>query len=339
MDSWREIQQPAVVHTADQCLLVNEPFMELFGLMRHERLQGRFMAEFISPWPSYHLRMGIRQALGRKADGSSFDAEVISCPLCTMDSDPVYQSIIRDISRMKSWEDKMLQTERLTAMGKLAGEIAHEINNPLGGILLYANIIREDLPSGHDSGKNIQKIIKLATKCRIIARGLLNFGKSSPAGYAPVDLNRIINEMFSLIEDHKLFSDIVVNFKLQEGLPHLAGDRGQLEQVVLNLMINAAEAINGRGTILVSTSESQKSSHVRLMVEDSGPGIPEDERLKIFEPFYTTKRSGGGSGLGLSITHGIVQRHGGRISVADSQLGGALFLIRLPLENATGGSE
>ncbi len=336
LESWREIQQPSVIHTADQCLAVNESFMDLFCLLRQEQVKGRFMAEFISPWSSYHLRVGVRQTLGRRLDGSSFDAEVISCPLCTIDQEVVYQTITKDISRIKSWEDKMLQSERLTAMGKLSGEIAHEINNPLGGILLYANLIKEDLHSGHEVEKNLEKIIKLATKCRIIAKGLLNFGRSSSRGYAPVDLNHVIREMFSLIEDHKLFSNVDTRIELEDGLPHLVGDRGQVEQAVLNLMINAAEAMEDGGTLRITTSSSRNPPQVELLVEDTGPGIPEDARVKIFEPFYTTKRSGGGTGLGLSITHGIVQRHGGRISVEKSPSGGAFFIIRLPLEMAAG---
>ncbi len=336
LESWKEIQQPSVIHTVDRCLMVNDPFLELFGLLRQSRVEDRFMAEFISPWSSYHLRLGVRQALGRRFDGSSFDAEVISCPLCTVDQELVYQTIIKDISRMKSWEDKMLQSERLTAMGKLSGEIAHEINNPLGGILLYANLIKEDLSPGHEAEKNLQKIIKLATKCRIIAKGLLNFGRSSSRGYDPVDLNHVIKEMFSLIEDHKLFSEVDTKLELEEGLPHLVGDRGQLEQAVLNLMINAAEAMDGKGRLVITTRSMRNPDSIQLTVEDSGPGIAENARVKIFEPFYTTKRSGRGTGLGLSITHGIVQRHGGRIFVATSRLGGAIFTVNLPLDTAIG---
>ncbi len=333
LESWKEIQQPSVIHTADRCLKVNEAFLDLFGLLRADKAEDRFMAEFISPWSSYRPRVGVRQALGRRFDGSSFDAELVTCPFCIVDHDLIYQSIVKDISRMKSWEDRMLQSERLTAMGKLSGEIAHEINNPLGGILLYANLIKEDMPPGHEAEKNLQKIIKLAAKCRIIAKGLLDFGRSSSRGYAPVDLNHVIHEMFSLIGDQHIFSEVDTKLHLEDSLPHLVGDRGQLEQVVLNLMMNAAEAMEGKGELLVTTRSLRKPSRIQLLVEDTGPGIPEESRVKIFEPFYTTKQSGEGTGLGLSITHGIVQRHGGRISVETGRHGGALFTVTLPLDN------
>ena len=333
IEAWREIKQPCVIHGAERCVMANNAFNELFGIGRHQEIRERYMAEFISPWTSYHLRLGTRQALGRKSDGTTFDAEVITCPFYWGTDGLFYQTIIKDISQMKSWEDRMLQTERLTAMGKLAGEIAHEINNPLGGILLYANLVKEDLPEDNQSHVNLQKIIKLATKCRIIAKGLLNFGRSSSRSYAPLDLNLIIKEMFALIEDHKLFKNVDTFFNLEAELPHFMGDKSQIEQVVINLMINAAEAMEGKGRLEITTRTDSSAQGIKLIVDDSGPGVPKELRLKIFEPFFTTKNHRGGTGLGLSITHGIVQRHGGTILVGASPLGGARFKITLPLES------
>ncbi len=333
LENWREIKEPSVIHEADQCLMANQAFLELFRVSRPDALKEMYMAQFVSPWPSYHLRLGVRQALGRSLDGKEFDVEVTSLPFYSSTDGMLYQSVIRDISRMKLWEDKMLQSERLTAMGKLAGEIAHEINNPLGGILLYANLVKEDLTSEHPAAVNLEKIVKLATKCRIIAKGLLNFGRSSSRSYAPVDLNHVITDMFSLIEDHKLFSGVKTSFHLEPDLPHLMADRGQLEQVIVNLLINAAEAVDGKGRIEVLTRSKGLRSCVELLVDDSGTGIDQELRVKIFEPFFSTKQHRGGTGLGLSITHGIVQRHGGKIVVEESPLGGARFRISLPLEN------
>lgn len=329
-EAWQEIQQPAVIHAKDRLLLANEHFLHLFGYGRLEQVAGREMGEFISPWSPFHLRMGIREAMGRRLGGTTFDIEVICTPLCSHE-EPIFSSIIRDVSQKKSWEDKVLQSERLTAMGKLAGEIAHEINNPLGGILLYANLLKEDLGTDHAGITNLDKIIKLATKCRIIAKGLLNFGRSSSRSYMTVDLNQVIREMFGLVEDHKMFRRIETEFRLQKDLPHLMGDRGQLEQVVLNLVINAGEAMQGQGRLTIETSHLPDQAKVMLTVSDTGPGVPDDIAARIFEPFFTTKPHGKGTGLGLSITHGIVQRHGGRIEVANRPEGGALFRVVLPI--------
>jgi PAS domain S-box-containing protein len=329
-ESWQEIQQPAVIHAKDRLIHANEPFLHLFGYGRLEQVAGRQMGEFISPWSPFHLRMGIREATGRRLGGDTFDIEVICTPLYS-EEEPIFSSIIRDLSQRKSWEGKLLQSERLTAMGKLAGEIAHEINNPLGGILLYANLLKEDLVPDHASLTNLNKIIKLATKCRIIAKGLLNFGRSSSRSYMTVDLNQVVREMFGLVEDHKLFKQIDTEFLLSDDLPHLMGDRGQIEQVVLNLVINAGEAMQGKGRLTIETGLLEGQGKVVLRVSDTGPGVPEQIMPRIFEPFFTTKPQGKGTGLGLSITHGIVQRHGGRIEVSNRPEGGAQFEVLLPV--------
>ncbi len=330
VEHWLDIPQPGVVHSSDACIFANRPFASLFGYSRPEELSGRLMGEFISPWPSGVTRMGRREATGRRRDRVTFDVEIISMPFYAA-GEMIYQSIIKDISELRSWEDRLLQSERLTAMGKLAGEIAHEINNPLGGILLYANLIHEDLPVDSQARGNLVKIIKLATRCRIIAKGLLNFGRSSSKTYVSLDLNKVINEMYSLIEDHKILKNVRTRFINEPGLPHIMGDKGQMEQVVLNLIINAGEAMNGKGELTIATRRLEGAKMVELMVSDTGPGIPKAIIPRIFEPFFTTKRPNRGTGLGLSITHGIVQRHGGKIDVESTPGQGTTFRIILPV--------
>ena len=328
-NNWDHIRQPGIVHDGNICFLANESFANLMGYVRKEDLQGLQIGEFFSPWPA-EIRLGRREVLGRRADGSTVDLELMTVPFYA-DKNILYQSIVRDISELKSWEDKLLQSERLSAMGRLAGEIAHEINNPLGGILLYANLLKEDMLDREAAMSNVEKIVKLATRCRIIAKGLLNFGKSSSRSYAPVDLNQVVTEMFSLIEDHNLFKKISVKIDLDKEIPHLMGDKGQIEQVVLNLIINAAEAIREKGIIHIFTRYDQPNKYVVLSVQDSGIGIPEEIRHRIFEPFFTSKKPGRGTGLGLSITHGIVQRHRGTISIQSEVGSGTLFEVRLPV--------
>ncbi len=329
-ESWAQIKQPGIVHNSNVCLLANESFANLLGYVRKEELEGLQIGEFFSPWPAWEVRLGRREVLGRRADGSTVDLELMTLPFYSGD-EMLYQSLVRDISELRSWEDKLLQSERLSAMGRLAGEIAHEINNPLGGILLYANLLKEDMSDKRAAMSNVEKIVKLATRCRIIAKGLLNFGKSSSRSYAPVDLNQVVTEMFSLIEDHNLFKEIKVNIELDKDIPHLMGDKGQLEQVVLNLIINGAEAIKGQGHLYISTRYDSGSKYVILAVRDTGIGIPEEIRHRIFEPFFTSKKPGRGTGLGLSITHGIVQRHRGTITIESEVGSGTLFEVRLPV--------
>ncbi len=332
VETWELINQPGALHTENICLLPNQAFLSLFGYIRTDEVEGRPMGDFISPWSSGRARLGTREATGRLKNASSIDLEVTTLPLLS-EGRTVYQTFIRDVTELKSWEGKLLQAERLTAMGKLAGEIAHEINNPLGGILLYANLIKEDISGDSQAASNLEKIIKLATRCRIIAKGLLNFGRSSSRTFVPVDLNQIVQEMFYLVADHKLFKEVKTHIQLAQDLPLLMGDKGQIEQVVLNLIINAVEAMNGCGSLDIRTRFLEKTNALELIVRDTGPGIPEEVTHKIFEPFFTTKRPGRGTGLGLSITHGIVQRHGGRIGVKSVTGKGTCFEVTLPLKS------
>lgn len=322
--------QAAVIHENGICLFANQAFLDLFGLNQLDNATGHLMGEWIVPWPEQRPKLGFKTAMGRPRNAEPIEVELITLPLCYSGAIEIYQTIVRDVTALRTWEDKMLQAEKLTAMGKLAGEIAHEINNPLGGILLYANLIKERLEPENAIFQDVDKIAKLATRCRIIAKGLLNFGKPLSRVFVPVDLNLVVKQMFSMVEDHKLFRNIRVEMRLQPDLPHIMGDVSQMEQVALNLIVNAGEAMNGQGTLIIETRFLEKEDQILLAVEDSGPGIPEELVARIFEPFFTTKKHGRGTGLGLSITHGIVQRHGGRI-VVKSELGhGARFEVLLP---------
>ncbi len=335
LEMWEKISQPAIIHTASHAIMANSPFASLFGYVRPEDVHDRSMGEFFSPWPSSTPKVGTRTILGRRKNGTSLDVEITTVPFPCGDR-LLFQSVVRDISQLRSWEGRLLQSERITAMGRLAGEIAHEINNPLGGILLYANLIKDDLMPGSTARMNLEKIIKLATRCRIIAKGLLNFGRSSSRAYSPVDLNRVIVEIFSMIEDHRLLKDVEVDMRLAEELPHIMADKGQMEQVVLNLLINAGEAMGGQGRVLIETRLSPDGKEIKVVVQDSGPGIPKEIMSRIFEPFFTTKQPGHGTGLGLSITLGIVQRHGGKIDISNPAGGGARFEVTLPVSGSGG---
>ncbi len=331
MECWKEIQDPAVIHNERMALYANDSFLELFGINRLEELNSREMGEFISPWSPFHVRAGMREAMGRRRDGDNMDVMVVTSPLTAKDG-LLYSTILQDIGQQKSWEEKVLQGERLAAMGKLAGEIAHEINNPLGGILLYANLLKDDICHDSVALENISKIVKLATRCRIIAKGLLNFGRTPSQSCMTVDLNQVIREMFSLLEDHKMFRDVDVRMDLQADLPHIMADKGQMEQAMLNLMVNAGEAMDGEGVMTIRSYSLRAERRVCVAVQDTGPGVDDEIKTRIFEPFFSTKPFGKGTGLGLSITYGIVQRHRGRITVEDAPGGGAIFMITLPAD-------
>jgi signal transduction histidine kinase len=220
-------------------------------------------------------------------------------------------------------------TERLASLGKLAGEISHELNNPLGGILLYANMIKEEFPQNLRLQELIDKVIALTTRCRIIARALLDFGMPERGKKEWVNLNELILRIYDLIADYQVFKRIKFSFSLDPKLPLFYANPTQMEQVFLNLFSNAGEAMKGEGEIKVESKA--RDDRIEIKVKDTGPGIPVDILPYIFDPFFTTKVKGKGVGLGLSICHSIIKRHGGNILVENDPQGGALFQINLPL--------
>ncbi len=314
-----EIKDALALVRHGRLVYFNPAFKKLFRL-------GDEVPSLESLFEELPKEFGLFEMSVYRPDGSSFEAEVIRLPY----RGDLSQLLVRDVSERRATEKMWLQAERLTAMGKLAGEIAHEINNPLGGIMLYGNLLKEDLPAESPLLEYVDKIIKLATRCRIIAKALLNFGRPEDGLEEWVDLNRVLQDMFSLIADHRLFREIDIHWELASEIPLVQGNRSQLEQVVLNLIINAGEAMEGRGVLTLRTYASEEDDLVILEVKDTGPGIPKEMVSRIFEPFFTTKTGGKGTGLGLAICHGIVKRHGGEIEVESEPGEGALFRVKLP---------
>jgi two-component system NtrC family sensor kinase len=233
-------------------------------------------------------------------------------------------------AELKAIQAHLLQAEKLAAIGKLAAGVAHEINNPLTGVLTNASLMLEDLPAEDPRREELQTIVDETLRCRKIVRGLLDFARQTKPQRQALSLNQVVEDVLALVRNQATFQDIVVNTRLDPGLPEIAADRDQLRQVVLNVVLNAAEAMSGGGRITVSSRALPGRHAVELQVGDTGPGIPEDVRDKLFEPFFTTKTSG--TGLGLAIAYGIVQRHGGTIEVESQPGKGTTIALVLPVE-------
>jgi two-component system NtrC family sensor kinase len=221
-------------------------------------------------------------------------------------------------------------TERLTALGQMAAGVAHEINNPLGGILLYSSIILEDVPEDSSLKENIQKIIYQTNRCKEIVQSLLDFARTPTGDMIPLQINDIINISLKLVKGQAMFHGIEIETNLAENLPEVKGDISRLEEVFLNLFINAADAMQGGGKLIITTKLIGKDT-VRIKITDTGRGIDEKHIPHIFEPFFTTKEPGQGTGLGLSIAYGIIRKHKGTIDVECRNSKGTTFVICLPL--------
>ncbi len=227
---------------------------------------------------------------------------------------------------------QLMQAEKIASLGRLAAGVAHEINNPLSGILIYADMLMKELSENPQWREDLQQVIDQTLRCKQIVNRLLEFSRQSVGQKVPFDVNTIINRSVELLAHQALFHDVECVLDLQQDIPMMTGDPGQLQQVFTNLMINAASAMNGKGKITIVSRLDQVSEKVILQFQDTGPGIPSDVMSKIFEPFFTTKGPGEGTGLGLSVVYGIIQQHGGTIEVGNVPAAGAMFTVVLPLE-------
>ncbi len=258
-------------------------------------------------------------------------------PVLNSDGERIgWLEVYRDITSQRLIHSKMLQTEKMAALGQLVSGIAHELNNPLTSIMGYAQLLLSRR-AGSERGADARKIYQEAERAGRIVKNLLLFARETKPERRAVDLNEIVERTLALRSYELKVENITVELELDPDLPTTLGDATQLQQVVLNLIVNAEQAIQqgrGQGRIRVRT---QRLSGQRLALEvaDDGPGIPPEIASRIFDPFFTTKPVHVGTGLGLSIVYGIVQEHGGEVSVGSQPGHGATFLVEFPIVPAS----
>ncbi|MBW2039735.1 MAG: PAS domain S-box protein [Deltaproteobacteria bacterium] len=234
--------------------------------------------------------------------------------------------------KLQDTQLQLLQSEKLRSLGEMAAGVAHEVNNPLGGILIYASLLMEDLSPDDPKREDLGKIVQEATRCKEIIKSLLEFSRQSSPKMELTDVNRAITNGLLFLENQATFHNIEIKKELDPFLPPIWGNAGQLKQVFMNIMVNAADAMHGRGTLSIKTFFSEDRDNVIIEFTDTGEGIPEDILPRIFDPFFTTKDLSKGTGLGLSMSYGIVEEHKGRIEV-DTEMGrGTTFRVVLPVE-------
>jgi len=232
---------------------------------------------------------------------------------------------------LREAQASLLQSEKLASLGKLAAGIAHEINNPLGGILIYSHLLLEDMDKKNPHYENLRKIVKETSRCKDIVKGLLEFARPKEPEMTLININDVVDISLAIMERQALFQNIAIKKSYTPGLPKIVGDGAQLQQVFMNIILNAAEAMNGNGSLTISTSLNEDGSSIDVTFSDTGHGIKAEDKERIFEPFFTTKEVGMGTGLGLSISYSIVQKHQGTIEV-QSELGkGSIFTVKLPV--------
>lgn len=232
-------------------------------------------------------------------------------------------------AKLKKTQIQLLQAEKMSSLGKLAAGVAHQLNNPLGGIILFAKLILEDYDLSDEVKEDIKRILRDAQRCSDTVKELLEFARQTKSEMVNLDINKSISRTLFLLESQTLFHNIEIKCHYDGELPLVPADSQQLNHVFMNIILNAADAMDGSGQLTVTTGRVIDQKKVFIEIEDTGSGIPDHVLPHIFEPFFTTKEEGKGTGLGLSMVYGIIENHGGTIT-AESRAGkGTKFRIEL----------
>jgi len=281
----------------------------------------------------------------RRVDHSSVWVEVTArADSPSADGSLRLEALVRDVSERKKLDDEnrdifhqLLQAEKMAALGQTISGVAHELNNPLATILSWAERLSERPALEPSLRRGLETILSESERAARIVRNLLTFARKRQTTRAMVDVNQVVRATLALRAYEQRVSNITVIDALAAGLPQVFADGHQVQQVLLNLVINAEQAMlstNGRGILVVRSWHDATRETVILEINDDGPGIPDEVQPKIFDPFFTTKEVGQGTGLGLTVAYAIVQEHGGRIRLESRPSGGTSFYVELPVTGA-----
>ncbi|MGD9007496.1 MAG: ATP-binding protein [Desulfobacteraceae bacterium] len=303
---------------------------------------GRSFAEFIADGHWEHLIKEIDE------HGSIFNAEVdLICQDDTIrhalvsasldrgrtETEGTIHYLVKDIEQRRLMELQIAQADKLASLGQLSAGVAHEINNPMGIILGYTQLLlREESPDSekHSDLKIIEKHVK---NCKAIVEDLLSFSRSSKTEEKKHKIHEIIDEVLNFVKQHAKVEHLEIIRKYDEEVPVILLDEKKIKQVFINLIMNASHAIGGSGTIEIRTNYDQPNESIQVQVSDSGHGISKANMKRIFDPFFTTKPTGEGTGLGLSVSYGIIKNHGGEITVESEPGEGSTFTVILPVKS------
>jgi len=231
-------------------------------------------------------------------------------------------------------EEQLRRADRLALVGQLAAGVAHELNEPLVAILGYAELMQQSFGLPDRTARDLEGIVKASLHAREVVRKLLLFARQAPAEKVPTDLNQVVRDALLMLETRLRKGEVKAVFKSAPGLPPLLADASQLQQVVLNLCVNALQAMPDGGTLEIRTG--RRDGGLTLVVSDTGVGMGEEVRRQLFTPFFTTKGVGQGTGLGLSVVHGIVTGHGGSLHVESAPGKGTWFEVSFPVDGGSG---
>ncbi|MDW8131480.1 MAG: ATP-binding protein [Bryobacterales bacterium] len=271
-----------------------------------------------------------RQEARREPPRGEVLVNVAATPLVGREGQRIGRVILfDDVTERSELERRLAQAEKLSSIGLLAAGVAHEVNTPLAVISTYAQMLARQVAGDEEKARLLEKITRQTFRASEIVNALLNFSRAAPGRFEELDLNRLVRETLLLLEHQLQQAGIRVELEMEEGLALIHGDAGKLQQVFLNLFLNARDAMEGGGTLRIRSSSDGR--WIRVEVRDNGPGIPAEHLHRVFDPFFTTKPPRRGTGLGLSISYGIVREHGGEIEVESRPGEGACFRLAFPV--------
>jgi len=234
------------------------------------------------------------------------------------------------MTRLKSSEPNRPHSDRLESLGRLSAGLAHEINNPLGLILGYTQLMLKEAKPGDRFHEDLKMVEKHARNCKIIVEDLLRFSGAVKTSKTLSDLNELVKEAVSVVQSRFGTKKLLIVKKLARSLPGASVDREKIKQVFVNILTNAGQALEGKGKITVSTSCDERGGRIVVCISDTGSGIAPEIIEKVFDPFFTTRSTGRGRGLGLAVSYGIIRNHGGEINVKSPSGKGSTFTVLLP---------
>lgn len=361
------IAQGVIVTAPDTTvLLVNQGYLDIFNLPESLAKPGTPLAEYVrqglvngeysaaevaaaggeEAFIQHRVAVlskpqrGVQQR--RLADGRVFELRQQRLPDgCIVSTYNNVTDRVRAEQELQRQREKSYQNEKLSALGALLAGVSHELNNPLSVVIGQAALL-ESMAGDSEIAERAVKVRIAADRCAKIVKTFLSMARQRPADRRPIDINRLIGDVLDLVTHQLSTTDVEVSCALAPDLPPVAGDSDQLSHVLLNLFINAQQAMletPAPRRLIITTAQLAASRQVRITVRDTGPGVPEEIRSRIFDPFFTTKPVGEGTGVGLSVCHGMVSAHGGTIAVSDAPeddglAGGALFTVLLPAGEA-----
>jgi signal transduction histidine kinase len=266
----------------------------------------------------------------RGADLNNATLNIAAAPLISREGERIGRLIILDdVTDRAELERRLMQADKLSSIGLLAAGVAHEVNTPLAVISTYAQMLAKQISGDEQKAPLLEKIARQTFRASEIVNSLLNFSRTSPTEFVPVDLNKVVRETLTLVEHQLAKSSVKVDLTLDENITLIKGSPGKLQQVFLNLFLNARDAIESGGASggSLAIETSLWNGAVRVSVRDTGTGIAQENLARIFDPFFTTKGARKGTGLGLSVSYGIMREHGGDISVQSQPGRGTQFLL------------